>query len=1038
MKRTRLIHLGLVLLGLAICNGQVITTVAGGGEALGDNGPATSAKLQQPSGVAVDSDGNIYIADHQDQRVRKVSAGIITTLAGTGVRGFSGDNGPGSSAMLLDPYAVAVDAAGNVYICDRFNSRIRKVTPAGIITMVAGNGTQGSLGDGGPATSAQLNQPSGIAVDSAGNLYIADHNNARVRKVTPGGTITTVAGPGPLNGNLGDGGPATSAAVSPSGVAVDSAGNLYIADNNRIRKVTAGGTISTIAGGGGTAGDGGPATSAALSTGLGGVAVDTAGNVYIGETGTSRVRKVTPAGIITTVAGGASIGGNFGDGGLATNASLSLPIGVNLDSAGNLYIADSNYNRIRKVSASAGAAAISVSPTSLSFAYAIGAATPASRTLTVSSPTGILTVTSSAASSGAWLSVTPASGPTPLTLNVSVNPASLIAATYNGTITITPPPGAGTTSLTVAVSLLVTTGTGAINTVAGNAVQGSSGDGGPATRAGLFKPIGVATDNGGNFYIADAGNYRIRKVNSAGVISTVAGNGTIGSSGDGGAATSAALNPPLNGYQGIAADTSGNLYVADFNNNRIRKVNSAGIISTVAGNGLPISSGDGGPATSAGIAGPQGVAIDTAGNLYIPELLGARVRKVTPAGVIGTVAGSGAPGFSGDGGPATGATFYAPIAVTVDAAGNLYIADTTSARVRKVNAAGTITTVAGNGAHGFSGDGGPATSAALDPLGLAVDSAGNLFIADQNNRIRKVNTTGIISTISGDGETGFRGDGGPAINAEFFSPSDVALDPSGNLYIADTNNNRIRKITGAALPSSSSNPSVALVANAFGEAAVIAPNTWVEIEGTNLAGSTRIWQDADFVNNRMPTQLDGVSVTVNGKSAFIYYISPVQINFLTPPDALSGAVEVQLTNGGSASALTVPAQTSAPSFFVFDGVHATATHANGSLVGATTLYPGFSTPASPNETIILYANGLGPTSPAVVSGAVTQSGTLPQLPVVRIGGITVTVSFAGLVSPGLFQLNVVVPATVPAGDNALTGTYNGLPMQSGVILAVQR
>jgi len=226
--------------------------------------------------------------------------------------------------------------------------------------------------------------------------------------------------------------------------------------------------------------------------------------------------------------------------------------------------------------------------------------------------------------------------------------------------------------------------------------------------------------------------------------------------------------------------------------------------------------------------------------------------------------------------------------------------------------------------------------------------------------------------------------------------------------------------------------------SAFGEVATIAPNTWVEIKGTNLAGSPRIWQDADFANNRMPTQLDGVSVTVNGKSAFIYYISPTQVNLLTPPDALSGSVQVQLTNGSSASSMTVGAQTYSPSFFVFDGIHATATHADGSLIGPLSLYPGFSTPAAPNETIILYANGLGPTSSPVVSGAVTQSGTLPQLPVVTIGGINATVTFAGLVSPGLFQLNVVVPAGVPDGDNPLTGTYNGVPMQSGVIVAVRR
>ena len=396
-------------------------------------------------------------------------------------------------------------------------------------------------------------------------------------------------------------------------------------------------------------------------------------------------------------------------------------------------------------------------------------------------------------------------------MNVSVSPTTLTASLYNGTITIAPPAGAGTSPLTVAVALRVISGTGAITTVAGNGIQGFAGDGGAATSAWLSSPIGVATDTGGNFYIADAAFFRIRKVTAAGVISTVAGNGTIGFSGDGGPATSAALDPPINTYQGIAVDSAGNLYIADFSNNRVRKVNTAGIISTVAGTGLPIASGDGGPATSAGLAGPQGVAVDASGNLYIAEVLSARVRKVTPAGIISTFAGSGGLGFSGDGGPATSAAFNAPTAVTTDSAANLYIADRTAARVRKVNAAGIITTVAGNGTHGSSGDGGPATSASLDPLGMAVDSSGNIFIADDNHRIRKVNTAGIISTIAGDGRSGFTGDGGPAINAELSFPADVALSASGNLYVADTNNSRVRRIAGAAAPSSGTAPSVALV-----------------------------------------------------------------------------------------------------------------------------------------------------------------------------------------------------------------------------------
>jgi uncharacterized protein (TIGR03437 family) len=233
-------------------------------------------------------------------------------------------------------------------------------------------------------------------------------------------------------------------------------------------------------------------------------------------------------------------------------------------------------------------------------------------------------------------------------------------------------------------------------------------------------------------------------------------------------------------------------------------------------------------------------------------------------------------------------------------------------------------------------------------------------------------------------------------------------------------------------------PEITKVGNAFGESPTIAPNTWVAIKGTNLASNQRIWLDADFVNNRMPTTLDGVTVTMNGSSVFAYYISSAQLNVLTPPDLATGPVQVVVTNNGSASApFSTPGQPLSLSFFVFDGVHVTGTHLTGSLLGPTSLYPGASTPAAPNEILILYANGFGPTSSPVVSGAVVQSGSLPELPVVKIGGATAEVRFAGLVSPGLFQFNVVVPPSVPDGDNVITATYKGLTTQTGVVLAVQ-
>ncbi len=678
-----------------------ITTVAGGG--VGDGGPAVNAPVNNPLAAAVDAAGNLYIADRGNSRVRKVStSGTITTVAGTGTPGFSGDGGPATDAQLASPNGVAVDAAGNLYIADFGNSRVRKVGTSGTITTIAGTGSFGFSGDGGPATDAQLADPRGVAVDAAGNVYIADYYNIRVRKVSTSGTITTVAGNGTL-GFSGDGGPATSAGLRyPTGVAVDAAGNLFIADSNnhRVRKVSTTGTITTVAGNDspGFSGDGGPATNASLSSPTG-VAVDTAGNLYIAEQNNHRVRKVSTSGTITTVAGNGSNGsfddGYSGDGGPAADARLNYPSGVAVDAAGNLYIADFFNNRVRKVSTS-----------------------------------------------------------------------------------------------------------GTITTVAGNGSFGYSGDGGPAINAGLAFSYGVAVDTVGNLYIADSSNNRVRKVSTSGTITTVAGNGSFGYSGDGGPATNSRLSSPT----GVAVDAAGNLYIADTSNHRVRKVSASGTITTVAGSGTTGSfdngySGDGGPATDAQLAYPSGVAVDAAGNLYIADSINNRVRKVSASGTITTIAGSGTTGYagggySGDGGPATDARLNYPSGVAVDAAGNLYIADGNNHRVRKVSTSGTITTVAGNGNRGYSGDGGPAINADLDsPYGVAVDTVGNLYIADtDNSQVRKVSTLGTITTVAGNGTYGFSGDGGPATNASLSGPYGVAVDAAGNLYIADSANDRVRKV----------------------------------------------------------------------------------------------------------------------------------------------------------------------------------------------------------------------------------------------------
>ncbi|HXD92707.1 MAG TPA: T9SS type A sorting domain-containing protein [Bacteroidia bacterium] len=335
-----------------------------------------------------------------------------------------------------------------------------------------------------------------------------------------------------------------------------------------------------------------------------------------------------------------------------------------------------------------------------------------------------------------------------------------------------------------------------ITTICGNGIQGHTGDGGQASSAELNNPMDIVFDAVGNLYIAD--NNCIRKVNTNGVISTIAGNGTAGYTGDGGQATASELNDP----RGIAFNGAGNLYISDAGNLRIRVVNTLGIISTIAGNGVQGYSGDGGQATAAKLNYTQGITFDAANNLYIAEYGNYCVRKVNTMGVITTIAGNGQWGYAGDGGQATAAYLNTPFDVKFDALNNLYITDYNNNVIRKVNTLGIISTVAGNGYNantftgGYSGDGGQATDAELyTPSGAVVDTVGNLYIADTgNNRIRMVNSLGIISTLVGDSAQGYAGDGGLANAAALYWPYRATFDALGSLYIADNKNNRIRKM----------------------------------------------------------------------------------------------------------------------------------------------------------------------------------------------------------------------------------------------------
>jgi len=331
-----------------------------------------------------------------------------------------------------------------------------------------------------------------------------------------------------------------------------------------------------------------------------------------------------------------------------------------------------------------------------------------------------------------------------------------------------------------------------IYTIAGNGTAGFSGDGIAATSSSLNQPFGVAVDTLGNVYIADRANNRVRKVDAAGIVTTIAGNGAGGYSGDDRAATAASIFD----ITGVATDGAGNVYIADKSNNRIRKVDKWGIISTIAGTGVAGYNTDGLPATNAQLNNPRGVATDRYGNVYIADQANGRVRKIDTSGYIHTIAGDGIPGFNGDGGPATLARLQNPYVIAVDDIGNIYVSDVDNERIRLIDTSGIISTYAGNGIAGYGGDGGPATGASLDePIGVAADKYGTIYIADGwNNRVRAVNAEGVISTVAGTGTAGFLGDGGPALSAECDHPYGVAVSSAGLIYFSDNGNNRVRSL----------------------------------------------------------------------------------------------------------------------------------------------------------------------------------------------------------------------------------------------------
>jgi uncharacterized protein (TIGR03437 family) len=770
-------------------------------------------------------------------------------------------------------------------------------------------------------------------------------------------SLSTAAGGAPPPTPVG----ATNTSIGqPNRVTVDSSGNTYFSSGNAVFKIDTKGNLTVVAGNSraGFSGDGGPALQAQLNEPQG-LAFDSNSNLYIADSVNNRVRMVNPAGVITTFAGNGSTstgGGNsFNDGGLAINGLLRLPSGVCVDSSNNVYIADTGDNIIRKVTTD-----------------------------------GIIHTVAGdgfGSFSGDTFSALTAELHTPLDVAVDKSFNIYIADSANAAIRE------------------VTASTGIINTIAGDIVNnaitiGDTGDGGPATSAALVTPYSLAVDSSGNVYFVENGDSVIREVTVAKqYIYRIAGNATAGFSGDGSTATKAELNFPT----GLALDSSGNVYIADSLNHRVRKV-SGGSISTIAGNGVISYSGDGGPASSAQLNTPQAVAVDSSGNFYIADTLNNVVRKVTAGGTISTIAGNGTAGYGGDGGNATAAQLNHPQGIAVDSSGNVYVSDTQNARVREISG-GAITTVAGNGTAGYGGDGGAASAAQLFvPIGIAVDSAGNLYIADfTNERIRKV-SGGNITTVAGNGNTGYSGDGGPAIDATLNGPTGVAVDSNGNLYISDLNNNVIREVSGGNIMTiaGSGLPGVggdggpataALVGNPSGIAVDGAGNLYI---ASGSATVRKVYAGTGYIT----------TIAGNGTRGYMGDGGPAIAGELNGPIAL--AVD---SNG---NVYVADSANNAIRLLTFAGYQlsiAAAANAASNLTGAV----------SGGEVLVFYGSGMGPAALSVNS--VGLSGVYPS----TLNGVTVTIG--GHPAPILYasatQLAVVVPFEVSGETTEAFVQYQG-------------
>jgi sugar lactone lactonase YvrE len=910
-------------------------------------------------------------------------------LAFAGVAPGSAD-GTGTAARFNGPDDVAVDSAGNVYVADSANDIIRKVNPSGVVTTLAGMAGQGGSADGAGAA-AQFNGPGALAVDLAGNVYVADTGNNTIRRVTPEGTVSTLAGSAGQAGSAN--GTGTAAQFSePSGVAVDSAGNILVGDtgNDTVRRITPAGVVTTLAGAVGLGGYLDGAGGAARFNQPMGVAVDASGNVYVADSGNLVIREITPGGVVSTLAGKAgSYGSTDGTGSAARFADsvYTGPTSVAVDGVGDVYVSDASNNTVRKITQAGVVTTLAGSP----------------------GQGGGLDGTGSAASFGYPYGV---------------------AATSSGTVYVAD---------NVYDTIRAITPAGVVSTLAGAANIGSADGAGGS--AGFFLPGAVAIDNSGNAYVADSGNNTIRKITPGGVVTTLAGS--AGQSGNADGTGSAAW---FNFPDGIAVDGGGNVYVADNHNNTIRKITPAGVVTTMAGTPGQTGGSDG-LGSAASFWGPAGLAADNAGNVYVADTGNCTIRKITPAGLVSTLAGKATKAGSADG-AGSAARFYGPCGVAVDGSGNVFVADTNNSSIREVTPGGVVTTLAGSAGKPGSADGQGGAAAFNYPHGIAVDDSDAVYVADTfNSTIRMITSGGAVTTLGGSARIiGSHGGAGPL--ARFDRPDGIAVDNAGNLVVADTSNNCVRKASPADGPALSSEPQSQTVSvggtAVFAVAASGAPVPGYQWQVSSDGGNT--WaglSDESGVSGSATATLTlaGVSAGLDG-DVYQCVVSNSQGTVTTDPATLavgfgpliqsqSGPQTVLVGNNATFTAASIGDPS--PGYQWQESVDRGTTWttlADGGAIsgsGTATLVVGPTTPVmSGNEFRAMASNAVGAVTGApivltvdYISGVELQSGSET---VVSGQGVSFTAGFSGIPSPA-YQWQVSTD-----GGN----TWNALSDGSGI------